>query len=92
MGDFPVEKQIQMLFAAFDIANPGVATFQEFLDYCLDTYGLDEFMNSLEELMDDLMYKGVPVEERSSKKSETAGGNSEGLTWYELFKTAYQIG
>ena len=51
----PVEKQIQMLFAAFDIANPGVATFQEFLDYCLDTYGLDEFMNSLEELMDDLM-------------------------------------
>lgn len=70
MADMPLEKQVEILYAAFDIANPGVATKQDFLDYYLDNYGMDTFMELLEQLMDAIMYHGVPEDQKAAKKAK----------------------
>lgn len=77
MGELPVEKQIQILFIAFDMANPGKTTQLEFTEYCLDNLGMQQFMDALEELMDSIMYRGLTPEERARKKDPKAEENLE---------------
>lgn len=72
MGDMPIESQIGVLYVSFNLQNPNVATKQEFLDYCLDNYGLDGIMEKLTELMDGIMYFGLSPEEKAAKKAKEA--------------------
>lgn len=72
MGDMPIEKQIGILFAAFDLANPGVASALEFREYCLDTLGMDQFTTALEDLVSSLMNHGLSQEEIEAKKAKAA--------------------
>ena len=58
LGDMPLEKQIEVLFEAFKVANPEVAaTFnkQAFQTYYLDNYNLKQMMKQLEGVMKGIM-------------------------------------
>lgn len=70
MGDMPIESQIDVLYASFNLANPGVAKSQEFRDYVMDEMGLNKFQETLGQLMDALMYHGMSPEEIATKKTQ----------------------
>lgn len=73
MADMPVEHQIGILWAAFEVANPEEAktvTQTGFLNYCLDNMYLDEMMEKLQVLSTIMMGQDP------DKKPETEG-NSE---------------
>lgn len=70
MGDMPVEKQIKILYAAFELANPGVASELEFREYCLDNMGMEQFTDAISELIEALMYHGLSPEEIKAKKAK----------------------
>lgn len=72
LGNMPLEKQIQVLYIAFNIKNPGIASEQEFLNYCLDDsgMGLDSFSELIGNLVEALMYPGLSKEEREQKKAQ----------------------
>lgn len=51
IGDMMLEKQIEILYLAFKVANPEMAqtfTQQMFLNYYLEHYNLKEVMNQLQ--------------------------------------------
>lgn len=73
MDKMPLEQQVSLLYVAFNLANPGVATKGEFLEYVLDNMGMSVFQKKLEELMDAIMFHGLSPEERSAKKAELLG-------------------
>lgn len=77
MGDMPIEQQIKILYAAFDLANPGVASELEFRDYCLDNLGMEQFTQALEDLVDSLMNHGLSKEEIEAKKAEAAASQEK---------------
>lgn len=58
IGDMTLEKQIELLYAAFSVGNPEDAKFitkQQFLDYYLDNYDLGTVMSQLEELVNGIL-------------------------------------
>lgn len=73
----PLEKQVEMIYVAFSVANPEEAktlTSQAFLDYYLDNFTLKEMMNQLQDIISGIT--GVDL----SKSSEATGsqGSAEG--------------
>lgn len=73
LGDMPLEQQIDILYAAFQCANPDEAKFitqQKFLDYYLDNYTLATVMHQLEDVVKGIMGTDEPTEEASANPTE----------------------
>lgn len=71
LGDMLLEKQIEILYIAFQIANPDAAkqyNQAQFLDYYLGHYTLKEVMNQLQAVI-----KGVLGEDVFDNASTTQG-------------------
>ena len=77
MADMPIEKQIQLIWVAFEMANPGTASFEnpskamqwpEFRDYCLDNINLNDIMEIIQGIIEGIMYKGLSPDEIAKKK------------------------
>ena len=74
IGDATLEKQIEVLFCAFQVANPNVVMkFDTFLDYYLDNVNLRGVMAQVSEVI-----KGIMGEEETSEDSASSENtNSE---------------
>ena len=73
LGDMPLEQQIDILYAAFQCANPDEAKFitqQKFLDYYLDNYTLATVMHQLEDVVKGIMGTDNFAEEESANPTE----------------------
>lgn len=58
IGEIGVEQQIDILYAAFECANPILKqeiTKQKFRDYYLDNYNLKDLMSQLQEVVKGIM-------------------------------------
>lgn len=56
IGEAPLEKQIEILFCAFQVANPNAPVkFQQFLDYYLDNYKLRDVLAQVKEVIKGIM-------------------------------------
>lgn len=69
----PLERQIEMLFVAFKIANPEVSmTFNQnaFLNYYLDHFNLKQIMEQLQAVI-----KGITGDTEDDNTPEQAQGN-----------------
>lgn len=68
IGDMAIEEQIDILYAAFTVANPDMAltmTQKNFLNYCLDNFNLKEVMKMLTGVI-----KGITGKDEESEDSE----------------------
>lgn len=68
IGDMAIEEQIDILYAAFTVANPDMAltmTQKNFLNYCLDNFNLKEVMGMLTGVI-----KGITGQDEESEDSE----------------------
>lgn len=66
LGKMPLEQQIEILFVAFQDANPEVATTfnkKAFLDYYLENYRLKQVMSQLQGVVQGIMGDDEVVEE-----------------------------
>lgn len=66
IGDMLLEKQIEIIFLAFQIANPDAAknyTWQKFLDYYLGNFTLKEVMAQLKIIIKNILGSDDEVEE-----------------------------
>lgn len=69
VAKMPLERQIEILFVAFRVANPEIAkTFnqQSFLNYYLENYKLKQVMNQLQEVI-----KGITGEDEADEAADT---------------------
>lgn len=82
----PVEKQLDILYAAFECANPILAkeiTRNKFRDYCLDNLNLQDMMGLLQKVIYGIMGKSdeaidlegalTAIESDLEPKAETEG-------------------
>ena len=77
VGDATLEKQIEVLFCAFQVANPNVPMkFQTFLDHYLDNYTLRDVLAQVKEVVEGIM--GKDEDEDKTENSEDTESNSEG--------------
>lgn len=73
IGEMGVEKQIEILYAAFEVANPQVKEIwskTHFTNCLLDTYNVSELMKTLEKLTKEIMgmdEDAIPEAEAESK-------------------------
>ena len=73
LGDMPLEKQIEILYVAFQVANPEVAKsmpFMSFLSYYLENYKLKQVMDQLQGVV-----KGVLGEEDPAPATQDTADN-----------------
>lgn len=73
LGDMTLEKQIEILYIAFQIANPETAKTIpqiQFLNYYLEHYTLKDVMQQLQSVI-----KGVLGEDEEESTSEVTQGN-----------------
>lgn len=78
MGDMTVEKQIEILYAAFKVANPeeaSVLKLKAFTDAYLDQHNIKDLMTALENLVKSIMGED---DEGEAAESEAAEESSEG--------------
>lgn len=71
LGDMSLEQQINILYAAFQCANPQVCakiTAQVFLDYYLDNYTLKAVMQQLQAVVKGIMGE---MDEAEAENEET---------------------
>lgn len=74
IDQMPIEKQIEILYVAFKIANPDTAkTFTSlmFQEYCLDHYNLNQIMEFLSYVISGVLGKEVKM----TDSTEVAEGN-----------------
>lgn len=75
IGQMPLEQQIEILFVAFQDANPEVAmTFNKkaFQDYYLENFKLKQVMSQLQEVIKGIMGED---EDEDNTSNEPAQGN-----------------
>lgn len=75
ISNMPIEQQINILFAAFEVANPEVAkTFNKnsFLNYYLDNFDLSVVMDQLQGVV-----KGILGKEDDETEDGTGEGDGE---------------
>ena len=73
IGDMALEDQINILFAAFQVANPEVKmSAKEFLDYYLDNFNLKVVMDQVKEIIQGIM--GV---DDAESQADVATSNAE---------------
>ena len=68
IGDMAIEEQIDIIYAAFTVANPDMAltmTQKNFLNYCLDNFNLREVMGMLTGVI-----KGITGKDEESEDGE----------------------
>lgn len=74
IGDMTIEKQIEMLYVAFKIANPEVAkTFTDvmFREYYLDHYSVNEVLEQLKQVISGVLGKDISdVNDKSDEGNE----------------------
>lgn len=78
LGDMTLEQQINILYAAFQCANPFACkeiTAQKFLDYYLDHYNLKVVMDQLQAVVKGIMGTEDEDETESNSGEENAQGN-----------------
>ena len=78
MGDMTLEEQIDILYAAFEVANPEEAKFinrKAFLDEYLDNYTLKQVMNQLQEVIKGIM--GTDGEENTESDNNATASVGE---------------
>ena len=76
IGDMTIEDQINIIYAAFTVANPNMEmtmTQKNFLDYCLDNFNLNEVMKMLTGII-----QGITGQSNSDEKSEDSAVDAEG--------------
>lgn len=74
IGDATLEKQIEVLFCAFQVANPKASIkFQDFLDYYLDNHTLRDVLDQVKEIIQGIM--GSDEDEETETTSTTEQGN-----------------
>lgn len=70
IADMPIEKQVEILYAAFQAANPEDAktiTQKVFFDYYMENYNLRQMMNQLQAVI-----KGIMGEDESDTQTEVS--------------------
>lgn len=67
-----LEEQVRMLFVAFDLKNPNVATEKQFLDEVLDNWNLNMITRKVAELVEAITFNGMSEEEIAEVKNQTA--------------------
>lgn len=81
IGDMPIEKQIAVLYAAFEVANPDQAKFvtsQKFLDWYLDNYNVASIMDQLQDVMSGILGKDLKAQpEDGDSSGEQPSENSK---------------
>lgn len=79
LNEMPVEGQVDILYAAFEVANPdakALITRQKFLDWYLDNSTISEIMNQLQDVIGGILGKDLKAEvEDNSEKTESTEGN-----------------
>ena len=68
-----LEQQIKLLYIGFNLANPNVMTFQQFLDYWLDNGAFLGITKKMAELVEAITYNGMTKEEIEAAKKAGAG-------------------
>lgn len=74
-----VEKQIAILYAAFEVANPEATkeiTAQKFLDWYLDNYNISFIMDQLQDVIGGIL--GQDLKDKAEQKAAEAKGTDEG--------------
>lgn len=67
-----LEEQVRMLFVAFDLKNPNVATEKQFLDEVLDNWNLNMITRKVAELVEAITFNGMSEEEIAEVKNQAA--------------------
>lgn len=71
IGDAPLEKQIEMLYCAFQVANPEVKmSSAEFLNYYLDNYNLSDLLSHIQAVIEGIT---GPMDDLNNKAESTQG-------------------
>lgn len=73
LDGMPLEKQVEILYAAFEVANPEVAkqiTFQRFLDEYLDNYNLKDVLAQLKGIIGGILGEDLNDKTPEGKESE----------------------
>lgn len=79
LDTMPIEKQVEILYAAFEVENPDRAkfiTFQNFLDEYLDNYNVSTIMDQLQEVIGGIL--GKDLKEEADKAESSSVTNTEG--------------
>ena len=79
LDSMPIEKQIAILYCAFEVANPEQTkeiTSQKFLDWYLDNYDVHTIMDQLQEVIGGIL--GQDLKAEAEKKKAEAAGETEG--------------
>lgn len=76
LDTMPIEKQIAILYCAFEVANPECTeeiTSQKFLDWYLDNYDVKTIMEQLQEVIGGILGQDLKAEEQSGGSEADAG-------------------
>lgn len=78
IGDMPIEKQIEVIYVAFCVANPqAVSTMPwiTFLNHYLDNSNASEIMKQLREIMEGILGKKLDDSDSETSDEASEGGN-----------------
>lgn len=80
IGDMTLEKQLEMLYVAFKVANPDVAltlSKNDFCNYYYDHYNLGDMMNQLQGVIRGITGEDEPSTDQTAndENQETSEGN-----------------
>lgn len=73
-----VEKQIDILYASFSCANPGIMSQLDFQNYCLDNFNLKDLMTHLQSIITGILGEDKTQEsqkETTEAEAEASTGN-----------------
>lgn len=76
LDSMPIEKQISILYAAFEVANPDQAKFitsQKFLDWYLDNYDVKTIMDQLQDVIGGILGQDLKAETEAASEPKTEG-------------------
>lgn len=82
LGEMVLEKQIEVLYCAFDVANPGVMKSSEFMDYYLDNFNLGDLMDQIKGVVEGIM--GTELEPEAPEGVKSLDITDPNLTMEEL--------
>lgn len=67
-----LEEQVRLLYTAFSIKNPDICTEQQFLDFVLDNWNLQQISKKVAELIEGITFQGMSDEEIAETKKSAA--------------------
>ena len=65
-----IDGQLKLLYTAFNLANPNVATEQEFINYWLDHGNLSAISVTMAKLIEGITFNGMSPDEVAQRKNE----------------------